>query len=447
MKTLNLPQPDQILSSKRLDLSGGLTEFPLEILDVADRIEVLNLSNNHLSTLPDDFARFQNLKVVFFNNNNFEVFPEVLTQCPNLYMISFKANRLKQIDEHVLAPTIRWLTLTDNQLETLPASIGNLNQLQKLMLAGNRLQTLPEELAACQSLELIRLAANRLTELPTWLFTLPRLSWLAYSGNPFCTATPHQRPSVPISVGRSLPVVNWSDLTLGDVLGEGASGVIYKATWKTQDRVEEVAVKVFKGDVTSDGLPADEMRACIEAGSHQNLVQVLGKLGNAPNSQEGLIFSLIPPHYGNLGNPPSLQSCTRDTYPADLSFTLSTILTTVKGVASVAAHLHQQGIMHGDLYPHNTLITETGDCLLGDFGAASFYDPRNGELAQACERLEVRAFGCLLEDMLDRCTEVDLIAQAEQMYQLRQLQQDCMNPNPSLRPLFEAIGERLHGVC
>lgn len=447
MKTLNLPQPDQILSSKRLDLSGGLTEFPLEILDIADTVEVLNLSNNHLSTLPDDFARLQNLKVVFFNNNDFEVFPEVLTQCPNLYMISFKANRLRQIDEHVLSPTIRWLTLTDNHLETLPASIGNLHRLQKLMLAGNRLQALPEELAACQNLELIRLAANRLTELPTWLFTLPRLSWLAYSGNPFCADLVRNGQAPREDGVRSLPEIDWSDLTLGEVLGEGASGVIYRAAWKTQDRVEEVAVKVFKGDVTSDGLPADEMQACIAAGSHQNLVQVRGQLGNAPNNQEGLVFSFIPSHYGNLGNPPSLQSCTRDTYSSDLSFSLPTILTTVKGIASVAAHLHQQGIMHGDLYPHNTLITETGDCLLGDFGAASFYDPSNGELAQACERLEVRAFGCLLEDMLDRCTEVDLVTHAEWVYHLRRLQQDCMNPVPALRPLFGEICEQLSRVC
>ena len=30
--------------------------------------------------------------------------------------------------------------------------------------------------------------------------------------------------------------------------------------------------------------------------------------------------------------------------------------------------------MHGDLYAHNTLIDKDANSLMGDFGAASFYD-------------------------------------------------------------------------
>ncbi|EOG7787365.1 lipopolysaccharide kinase InaA family protein [Vibrio fluvialis] len=30
-------------------------------------------------------------------------------------------------------------------------------------------------------------------------------------------------------------------------------------------------------------------------------------------------------------------------------------------------HLHQQGVMHGDLYAHNILITSSGDALLTDW--------------------------------------------------------------------------------
>ncbi|HEY9735528.1 MAG TPA: protein kinase, partial [Trichocoleus sp.] len=50
--------------SKRLTLAGGLTEFPAEILDLADSLEILDLSNNQLRSLPDDFAKLQNLKIV-----------------------------------------------------------------------------------------------------------------------------------------------------------------------------------------------------------------------------------------------------------------------------------------------------------------------------------------------------------------------------------------------
>jgi hypothetical protein len=435
MDTLTLLRSGQLSGIKRLDLSCGLTEFPSEILDLADSLEILNLCDNHLTSLPDDFGRLKNLKVVFFNNNPFEHIPAVLAQCPDLYMISFKANRVRTIAEEIFSLNLRWLTLTDNQIETLSPAIGKLGQLQKLLLAGNCLQTLPAELASCQNLELIRLAANHLTELPPWLLTMPRLSWLAYAGNPFCAETAPKE--------RSLQAIAWDTLSIGKILGQGASGVIYKGIWTGQDTPQTVAVKIFKGEITSDGFPDDEMQACIAAGSHDNLVQVLGKLSHCPDGREGLVFSFIPPHYKNLGGPPSLESCTRDTYASDTRFSLAAILRTAAGVASVAAHLHSQGILHGDLYPHNTLITEAGDCLLSDFGAAAFYDVEDRAIASTLERLEVRAFGCLLEDMLDRCTSDDRTAYPQKLDALYALKESCMTPILADRPRFHEICELL----
>ncbi|MBW4581850.1 MAG: leucine-rich repeat-containing serine/threonine-protein kinase [Tildeniella nuda ZEHNDER 1965/U140] len=440
METLDLLRSGQLEGTKKLTLSCGLTQFPSEILALAESLEVLELSNNHFSSLPDKFGQLQKLKIVFFNNNEFEAIPEVLSQCPALSMIGFKSNKITRCGENALPKTTRWLILTANRLEQLPTSIGKLSHLQKLMLAGNRLRSLPDEMAACQNLELIRLAANRLTVLPDWLFTLPRLAWLAYAGNPCCMAAP--------STERSLPEISWSELAIGDILGQGASGIISKGVWhsKTQpdSRPTDVAIKIFKGEITSDGLPTDEMRACIAAGVHNNLVNVLGKLAHNPEEQSGLLLSFIPPHYKNLGNPPDLDTCTRDTYPSDKTFSLAVILRIAQGIAAAAAHLHDRGIMHGDLYAHNILVDETGASLLGDFGAASFYDSTDSFTGQAMERLEVRAFGCLLEDLLNRCDRENAIAQEEIIDRLRALQQDCMNSIPSKRPLFNTVCKRLN---
>jgi glyoxylase-like metal-dependent hydrolase (beta-lactamase superfamily II) len=441
LEVLDLLKSGQLTSCKELRISADLPEFPTEILKLADSLELLEMSGNRLSKLPDAFGQLKKLKVVFFNNNEFEAFPAVLAECPNLSMISFKGNRLKTIGENTLSPAIRWLILTDNQLEALPNDIGKLSKLQKLMLAGNQLQTLPNEMAACQNLELIRLSANRLQAIPDWLFSLPRLSWLAYSGNPCCeTANPTEA---------SLPTVDKDTLQLGEVLGEGASGVIYKGTYKGTQGAKTVAVKLFKGEVTSDGLPQDEMRACMAAGTHPNLVTVLGKLREQADQQAGLVFSFISPDYKNLGGPPSLESCTRDTYDAQTSFALPVVVTLAKGIASAMAHLHANGLTHGDLYAHNILMNEKGESILGDFGAASFYDPTNRVMGTALELLEVRAFGCLLEDMLDRCSVVgetgaDETSQTIDTFNtLRQLQIDCMQQVPINRPLFSAICERI----
>jgi Protein tyrosine and serine/threonine kinase/Leucine rich repeat len=431
METIDLLRSGQLQGIKRLDLAAGLTEFPTEIFDLADSLEILNLSDNRLSSLPADLSRLTKLKVIFLSNNDFEEVPAVLADCPSLSMVGFKSNKIRVLGENVLPLGTRWLILTDNQLEELPKSIGRLESLQKLMLAGNQLRSIPDEMAACQNLELIRLAANRLESLPTWLFTLPRLSWLAYAGNPCFSA----------NLAATVPTISWADLTLADTIGEGASGVISQGVWQPPSQPPtDVAIKIFKGAMTSDGTPADEMNACLAAGGHPHLVGALGQIGGLPENKAGLILSLISPNYQNLGNPPSLDSCTRDTYAAGTSFSVVAILQIAIGISLAAAHLHAQGIMHCDLYAHNILVNESGHSLLGDFGAASSYD----RIASAdLERLEVRAFGCLLEDLLNRCELPDDEAQKLIFDHLEKLRQDCLELIPLDRPLFEEIGKTL----
>ena len=442
METIDLLRSGQLQGIKRLDLAAGLTEFPIEIFDLADSLEILNLSDNHLRSLPANLGRLHKLKIIFLSNNDFEEVPEVLADCPNLSMVGFKSNKIRVLGENVLPIGVRWLILTDNQLEQLPKSIGRLQKLQKLMLAGNQLRSLPDEMAACQNLELIRLAANRLEFLPNWLFSLPRLSWLAYAGNPCCSS----------SLSPIVPIIPWAELTLLATLGEGASGVISQGVWQSPAQPPtDVAIKIFKGAMTSDGTPADEMNACLAAGGHPHLVGALGKIGDCPDDKSGLMLSLIPPDYQNLGNPPSLDSCTRDTYAAGTSFTVTAILQIAIGISSAAAHLHAQGIMHGDLYAHNILIDETHHTLLGDFGAASSYDLTDSIASLALERLEVRAFGCLLEDLLECCQVTDTEAEnlivnshSERLHQrLDNLRQSCLQPIPAARPLFSKIARIL----
>ncbi len=437
METIDLLRSGQLQGIKRLDLAAGLTEFPIEIFELADTLEILNLSDNRLRSLPADLGRLHKLKIIFLSNNDFEEVPEVLADCPSLSMVGFKSNKIRVLGENALPLGVRWLILTDNQLEQLPNSIGRLEKLQKLMLAGNQLRSLPDEMAACQNLELIRLAANRLESLPSWLFNLPRLSWLAYAGNPCCGA-----------ISPTVATIPWADLTLADTLGEGASGVISQGVWQSLGQPPtDVAIKIFKGAMTSDGTPADEMNACLAAGGHPHLVGALGKIGGLPDNRSGLILSLISPDYQNLGNPPSLDSCTRDTYADGTSFSVTAILRIAIGICSAAAHLHAQGIMHGDLYAHNILVNRTDDrALLGDFGAASSYELDDKIAGVALERLEVRAFGCLLEDLLDLAEVPETQAEKLTLYKLDKLRQDCLQTNPNIRPLFGEIDRVLAAI-
>ena len=420
----------QLAGSKRLNLSCGLKEFPLEIFDLADTLEILDLSGNELSSLPDDFGRLHKLRILFCSDNRFTRLPEVLGLCPQLSMVGFKANQIREVPAAALNKSLRWLILTDNQISELPAEIGLCTQMQKLMLAGNQLQSLPEEMSACTRLELVRIAANRLTTLPEWLLKLPRLSWLAYAGNPCCVVNTPAHPPI-----TSIP---WHQLDLQHKLGEGASGVIHQATWQlTPDKQTEVAVKLFKGGLTSDGLPSNEKAAFVSAGAHPNLIALHGKISDHPTGSIGLIMSLIAPSFSNLAGPPSLDSCTRDIYAAETRFTLNTAIRIAHGIASAMQQLHARGIMHGDLYAHNILHNSKGDCLLGDFGAASFFPLEDQPLAIALQHIDVRAFGCLLEELLQRCEAENESHIA--IESLMKLQANCMQANSAARPLFSEI--------
>lgn len=385
----------------RLTLSAELTQFPQEIFNLADSLETLDLSNNQLSELPEDLHRLTKLKILFCSNNHFTHLPSMLANCPNLEMIGFKSNQITCVPASALPEKTRWLILTDNKVSELPEELGQLSRLEKLMLSGNQLTRLPTSLHQCHNLGLIRLSANKLNEFPDVLLDLPKLAWLAFAGNPFCQAPKDEK---------QIQEITPDTYCINEVLGQGASGVISKATIDSSKLVgsstlpETVAIKVFKGEVTSDGYPEDELDACLAVGAHPNLVKPLAQV-NADYS--ALIMALIPSHYTNLGQPPSLASCTRDTFTQGQSFSISDIESIVKQMESLVNHFADKGVSHGDLYAHNVLIDSQNHILFGVFGAASRYSTLAEYQQQGIQTIERRAFHYFIEDMLSLCHEKD----------------------------------------
>ena len=404
--TLASLRAGHLAGATRLDLRGcGLHALPTEVLALADTLELLDLSGNQLQALPEAFASLQRLRVLFCSDNPFTELPPVLGRCATLDIVGFKACSIERVPAQALPPSLRWLVLTDNRIAELPDALGDCDRLQKLMLAGNRLRRLPDRIDRCQRLELVRLAANRFERaedaLPDGLLALPRLAWLAHAGNPFSQEREHAAEQA----GAAAPIA-WSQLTLQGLLGEGASGVIHAATWQPDGVAPRpVAVKLFKGAMTSDGLPRSEMAASIAAGAHPNLVAVEGRLTGHPAATPGLVLRRIPPGFRNLAGPPSLASCTRDVYADDRRFSAVQVQAMAASMTSALAHLHRQGLAHGDFYAHNILIDEAGNSLLGDFGAASFLPHDDPPRTDALQRIDRRALGWLIDELAQRCDD------------------------------------------
>lgn len=394
MQTLTQLISGELKGISRLKLAEQLNEFPMEILTLADSLEILDLSDNQLTTLPSELAQLKKLKIIFASNNLFTVLPEILGQCENLEMIGFKSNQIHHVPANALPEKLRWLILTDNCIETLPDSLGERPRLQKLALAGNKLTELPLTLAKASNLELVRISANNLTECPEQLLNLPKLAWFAFSGNPF------SRSTLTIATVPSLPS---SSFNLQNVLGQGASGVISSATWtdKPVNFPDEVAVKVFKGKVTSDGYPEDELQACLKVGNHQNLVRSLAQVNE--DDYLALIMNLIPSNFKNLGLPPNFQTCTRDTFPKGFTLSASQIEKIVTQMENVFKHLHTNKVCHGDLYAHNTLFDAQANIIFGDFGAATMYHMLTPAQQALIEKIERRALAYFIEDLASVC--------------------------------------------
>eukprot|EP01038_Epipyxis_sp_PR26KG_P004908 gene4908-6871_t len=460
----------------RVDLSNcELNSFPIELFAYKDSLEFLNFGNNNLSALPESLNDFTKLKILFFSNNKFTKIPSgAFDKLNSLYMVSFKSNLLcGELEvEGTIPPSVSWLILTDNRITGI-SNINKLPLLRKVMLSGNLLTDLPIEMAQCTDIELLRLSGNKLSHLPSWLITLPKLSWLAYAGNLFDVGVDTIQSELKVDHIENTSLSNdidWNRISLKDKLGEGASGTVYQASMKGSETVftnvyaisestfsNNVAVKIFKGQMTSDGLPENEVKATEASGTHPNLIGVIGRLVNTPNCELGVVLPLISSDYQILGQPPSFESITRDTY-SNNKYSLDFIIKLLLGISSACNHIHHiANIIHGDVYAHNILCNDQGHALLTDFGAASFkssiQQPLTNDLEEnvwkeLLEKIEVRAFACLMEDMILRLDDsIENNYNSNSAYlkkqRLYELMDRCFNPIVHSRPFFNEIYEVL----
>ncbi len=403
--------------------SQKLSSLPESLFQQKETLEILDLSDNEFTELPSRLSEFKNLKVLFCANNHFERLPSVLGEMSQLEIIGFKSNAISDLEAARLPESCRSLVLTNNKIPQLPKHFAKLKNLEKLMLTGNQLVSLPEELRQLKKLELLRLANNQFTQVPSWLGALPNLAWLALGGNP-CSTTPRETTSPKI--------INWSELQLGELLGEGASGKIFLAQLR-KDPPEKVAVKIFKPGVTSDGLPENELLVNLTVGTHHHLVSGDTLVTGHPSGAKVLLLPLIDSQLKNLAAPPSLESNTRDVYPMNFKLEEKLFFKILNANLQALRHLHTRGITHGDFYAHNILFSNDGEVQLGDFGASFFYREENRIL----EKIEVLAFGRLMRELFWRTT----FSKPAYAKGVESILGRCENPIVKERPTFSELDQ------
>lgn len=171
------------------------------------RVQTLDLSDNHLTALPDWLGELAQLETLILSGNpglpsnlsipslprlqvlelrelGWEELPTSLFQLTSLKTLDVSANALKKLNPALGQLTqLKHLTASENALKSLPKAIGDLSQLRSLRLGNNELTKIPEALGRCQHLDYLGLGDNKIRALPRSIGHLAQLSELVISKN------------------------------------------------------------------------------------------------------------------------------------------------------------------------------------------------------------------------------------------------------------------------
>ena len=172
----------------------------------------------------------------------------------------------------------------------------------------------------------------------------------------------HPHPSPVAGLGRGVRTIDFSELGMGELIGSGGFGSVYKARWRDEAGEERaVAVKVLGEGAESGGFEREVL--LLSTLEHRHIVRLLG-VARVPGQAAGrascacLVQELVSGGslqdflYGAPGR--------RCTYLETLHV--------ASDVVSAMVYLHARGVVHRDLKPANVLLDSSLRARICDFG-------------------------------------------------------------------------------
>lgn len=173
-------QSINITDSKRfVSLSEALLS-PKEVIS-------LDLSNQKVALENVDWSVFTNLEYLSLKNDNLNTVPEGISKLTNLKTLDLSGNNFKVLPKTLKSLSkLQVLYLNDEKQFDLEKSmdvLNNLSGLKELHLENDQLQSLPNQFENMKSLELLYLNDNRFMELPKQIMRLDHLQFLDFKNN------------------------------------------------------------------------------------------------------------------------------------------------------------------------------------------------------------------------------------------------------------------------
>ncbi|XP_046963954.1 leucine-rich repeat-containing protein 47-like [Vanessa cardui] len=161
--------PDDIkllVNLQSLLLYGNkLTEFN-ENLTSLPKLKVLDLSRNQLTKIPESLNKMKELTSINFSSNQIEQLPK-FGDFPNLIIVDISNNKLSSFPdtENANMPHLTDLKLKANEIDSIPSYIArSLPSLKNFDIESNQLKTIPGEIATMSKLKELNLKGNKLTD-------------------------------------------------------------------------------------------------------------------------------------------------------------------------------------------------------------------------------------------------------------------------------------------
>ncbi|CAL1294638.1 unnamed protein product, partial [Larinioides sclopetarius] len=181
--------PDFLTQCHMKSLSLQYNKFeklPFNFFWALPCLEMLNLSYNSLKSLPVSCDSVINLKTLLLSGNQLSD----LTNLVNLLKLSrieclhLAYNRIKELPEGFFQALhfLRTLSLSGNELQSIPSQISKAHNLEKLYLHSNQLVSIPK-FSESDNLQVLDLACNKVHQLELASIVAKDLTYLDLSAN------------------------------------------------------------------------------------------------------------------------------------------------------------------------------------------------------------------------------------------------------------------------
>lgn len=172
--------PESILSLQKLEnlyLENNKITLPDSFKGKLNSLKELSLFGCGLNSIPECIFELEGLNQLVLNNNIIKVVPSDIEKLVNLTELYIGNCGLTAFPENILKlPNIFTLSLGYNNIVSIPEEIKKLNKLEYLSIYDCGLKEFPKQLLSCEKLSILNLANNNITAIPEEISKLSNLT-------------------------------------------------------------------------------------------------------------------------------------------------------------------------------------------------------------------------------------------------------------------------------